>query len=266
PMALVGGLAAFVAFQASGATGSAVAREHSAASHEDGGAMADSGSSRFASGAGSGSGSLDLKPGTPASTDAESEAARRERRAALEALAPDTYLPRIIADGEHVITRWQTATPVRVWVSPASTLRGWHPRMVAAAREAFDDWRAAVPVEFRFVDDSAGAQVIVTWRDSFQADSRDGGLVGHARRHYTPDGWVAAAEVSLAVHAVDGSALSPELIRAAALHEAGHVIGLPHSDQPEDIMAPSHSGVVSRLSARDIRTARELYRMLPGRI
>jgi len=142
--------------------------------------------------------------------------------------------------------------------------------MVAAAREAFDDWRGVVPVDFSFVADSQDAQVIVTWRDRFDrepaAGAGAGGLVGHARRHYTAAGWIAAAEVALAVHAVDGSPLDPILIRAAALHEVGHVLGLPHSDAPDDIMAPSHAGSIMRLSARDERTARGLYGMGPGSI
>jgi hypothetical protein len=235
PVLLVGGLATFVAVQAFGGTRVTAAAE---------------------------------SPAAVVATGEEEPAADSlelvRRRRALDALAAHTYLPRLLTDGERILTRWPTDAPVRVWVSPTSSLRGWHPRMVASAREAFDDWRGVVPVDFRFVEDSASAQVIVTWRDSFESDSRGGGLVGHARRHYVTSGWITAAEVSLAVHAVDGSPLSPELIRAAALHEVGHVLGLPHSDAPDDIMAPSHSGVVTRLSRRDEATAAALYAMEPG--
>lgn len=197
---------------------------------------------------------------------ADTVASREARRNALEASAESGYLTQLLHEGERMITRWPEQTVVRVWVSPTSSMRGWHPRMVAAAREAFDDWRAVAPVEFRFVADSQDAQVIVTWRDRFEPDRRGEGLVGHARRFYTADGWITSAEVSLAVHSMTGTPLEPDLIRAAALHEVGHVLGLPHSDRPEDIMAPSHSGLVTRISLRDARTARALYGFSPGSI
>lgn len=195
-----------------------------------------------------------------------SPAAREARRRALDAAAATTYLARIRSEGQPIVTRWPTGAPVRVWVAPTSSLRGWHPRMVAAAREAFDDWRGVVPVDFRFVADSQEAQVIVGWRDRFDGDGRSGGLVGHARRHFDAGGWIVRAEVALAVHAVDGTPLEPALIRAAALHEVGHVLGLPHSDADDDIMAPSHAGAITRLSPRDVRTAQALYAMEAGPI
>ncbi len=196
----------------------------------------------------------------PASDAAAVRADATARRAALEATRSDAYLAMLIDEGERVLTRWPDAEPVAVWVAPRSSLRGWHPRMVAAAREAFDRWRGVAGVQFRFVEDSANAAVIVNWRDRFA----EGRTVGHARRHFDGGGWIRKAEVELAIHGPDEQVLSPELVRAAALHEVGHVLGLPHSDQPDDIMAPAHAGSIIHLSLRDESTAGLLYGMRPG--
>lgn len=242
PLALAGGLSVFVAFVVLGGSPALGADRIDQRLHETGGAG-----------------------GTRGETPARDTVISREaRRAAIEATSESGYLPQLLSEGERMITRWPERATVRVWVSPTSSMRGWHPRMVAAAREAFDDWRAVAPVEFRFVADSQDAQVIVTWRDRFEPDGQGSGLVGHARRFYTADGWITSAEVALAVHSMVGTPLEPALIRAAALHEVGHVLGLPHSDNPEDIMAPSHSGLVTRISLRDARTARSLYGFPPG--
>ncbi len=48
-------------------------------------------------------------------------------------------------------------------------------------------------------------------------------------------------------------------IFSVALHEAGHGLGLNHSDDPSAVMYPSYSGVVAGLQADDIAGIRSLY-------
>ena len=50
----------------------------------------------------------------------------------------------------------------------------------------------------------------------------------------------------------------PARLRYVLLHEIGHLLGLPHSPQPDDVMSQSHS-TNNTLSDRDKRTIQKLY-------
>ena len=62
-----------------------------------------------------------------------------------------------------------------------------------------------------------------------------------------------------------GSALLTQ-IKAIAMHEMGHTLGLGHSDSPEDIMYPRYERGVTRAraSARDLATVDALYALPNG--
>jgi predicted Zn-dependent protease len=51
-------------------------------------------------------------------------------------------------------------------------------------------------------------------------------------------------------------------IRLTAAHEMGHALGLPHSDEPRDVMYPTNTA--SSLTARDYRTLEALYALDDG--
>lgn len=51
-------------------------------------------------------------------------------------------------------------------------------------------------------------------------------------------------------------------IELTAAHEMGHALGLPHSDQPRDVMFPTNTATT--LSARDYRAMEALYRLPNG--
>ncbi len=59
-----------------------------------------------------------------------------------------------------------------------------------------------------------------------------------------------------------GTALAPRQIELTAAHEMGHALGLPHSDEPRDVMYPTNTALT--LSARDYRAMEALYRLPNG--
>ncbi len=112
---------------------------------------------------------------------------------------------------------------------------------------------------FAFVDAPDDAEVHVTWTERL-AEQRAGVT------HWTAgaDGWLTKVMVVLATWASDGTAVDEASVHRIALHEIGHLLGLGHSTDPADIMAPwVRSG---ELTPRDLATARLLYTLSPAQI
>jgi predicted Zn-dependent protease len=61
---------------------------------------------------------------------------------------------------------------------------------------------------------------------------------------------------------VGGGALTPRQVELVAAHEMGHALGLPHSDDPRDVMYPRNTAL--RLTSRDYRTLQAVYDMPNG--
>jgi hypothetical protein len=174
----------------------------------------------------------------------------RLREVARREIAGDTTDPR--SDGSE---RWAPrADPIRVWVEPRTTAPGFDPSFVVPARAAFLTWtHADVGAGFALVDDSSDADVYVTWSNRVLT----GRELGTTFRLTDRRGNIVSAHVMLST-AVDVYA-----VQNAALHEAGHVLGLEHSTRAGDIMAAESNGRQDHLSDNDIARARLLYGLPP---
>ncbi|MGH7653722.1 MAG: matrixin family metalloprotease [Gemmatimonadaceae bacterium] len=171
-----------------------------------------------------------------------------------------TYMDAILAARDGNVARWveRRANPVTVWVQPTTALKDFWPRFVDRIHDAFYTWAAAgIPMRFLFVDDSAQAEVHVVWVDRF-----DDSAAGKTYWSRDTNWWIVGADIEIALHRPTGEAYDDQMIRTIALHEVGHLIGLDHSPNPDDIMSPKVH--VTSLSAADLRTAALIYKLPPG--
>jgi hypothetical protein len=196
----------------------------------------------------------DPKPRPPR----EREAVRRT----LRALGGGTYIEEMLLQRDSSLARWpdRRRDPIRVWIAPTSPVADWNPAFVGEVRAAFVAWdQLALPARFAFVRDSADAEVVVGWIDHFAQP-----ISGRTRWARDDGWWITDAAITLAVHHHQGERLDEESMRAMALHEVGHLIGLDHTVDPTAIMAPRVR--VRELSAADVATARLLYTLPAGAV
>lgn len=173
-----------------------------------------------------------------------------------------TYIGDILAERDSNIARWpdRSSRPLRVWVQSADRLPDWSPSYVSQVRDAFTTWvSSGAPIPFTFVVDSSAADVHVTWVDHF--DEQISGKTMWAR---DDNWWIVDANIAIALHHNHGEPLNASAVRAIALHEVGHLLGLDHCADTANIMTPRVR--VRDLSAADRATMQLIYALPPGSV
>lgn len=185
---------------------------------------------------------------------------RRAARALLARDAGQTYLDSLLVSTDSLVRRWpdRGGRPYRIAI-----LEGGSPdygvRMAGFVREAASRWETAgLGLRFAFTGDSADADIIVQWRESFGI----GNQAGLTDLRWSNAGPVVRAYVSLATRNAGDSLFSDNALLGSAVHELGHAMGMPHSGDSNDVMFPVTR--VTILSDRDRATAHLLYALPPG--
>jgi len=156
---------------------------------------------------------------------------------------------------ETALPRWRTDMNedrvIRVYFTDPPPGRPGFWNEVARAIEAWNEI-GGVPIVFNPTVHASAADVKFRWIRRFEAHQ-----AGTTDWETDGDGWLSSAVVTLATEHEDGTPMSDEFLGLVAIHELGHVVGLPHSDDPGDVM---HAGNRNfKLSDRDIQSARQLY-------
>ncbi|HET9012778.1 MAG TPA: matrixin family metalloprotease [Gemmatimonadaceae bacterium] len=191
---------------------------------------------------------------------AEREAVKAEVRRRLAERGSGTYIGEMLTERDSALARWpdRSGRPLMIWIQPASGIEDWTDGYVNSVRDAIADWDALeLPVRFSFAYDSASADVHVTFIDQFEE-----AISGRPKWERDDSWWITNADIVLAVHHRRGPALDEDAMRALALHEVGHLLGLDHTEDATSIMAPRVR--VRGLSTADRATVRLLYTLPPG--
>jgi hypothetical protein len=185
---------------------------------------------------------------------------KEKARATVREHEADTYLPEILLARDSSLARWKPRTrPLAVWVQQRPDLEDWDPEYIDAVSDAFMAWDAVqLPaLRFRMVSDSASADIHVTWIDKFSEQ-----ISGRTKWSRDDNWWIVNASIMLAIHHQQGDRLDQSAMKAMALHEVGHLIGLDHTTNTGSIMAPRVR--IRDLAPIDIKTARVLYTIGAG--
>ena len=173
--------------------------------------------------------------------------------------APGTYIDRLMIDHDSTVERWSDHVkhPLKVWIDSSESPHGAQAGFPAAVRHAFATWAATgIPLHVAFVASARDADVRVHWTGHLK------GKTGSTTWRTDRNGWLSGGDITLATHVGDGTALDARGMRAIALHEVGHALGLAHSTNPRDVMAPLVH--VDTLSRADRNTIVLLYSLPAG--
>ena len=184
---------------------------------------------------------------------------KEKARAKVREQEAGTYIPEILLARDSSIARWKPRSrPITVWVQSRPDIEDWEDDYVDAVSSAFMDWDAVeLPIRFRIVRDSTEAEVHVTWIHKFGEQ-----ISGRTRWSRDENWWIVNASIMLAIHHQQGDRLDKSAMKAMALHEVGHLLGLDHTTNPGSIMAPRVR--IRELAAVDIATVRVLYSVSAG--
>jgi len=196
----------------------------------------------------------------PSDTPAIDRLVTLANRQRIDREARYTYIDSLLVESDSLIRRWpnREGRPLRVFLQESPDLPGWQSDMPGIIRRAMSAWQEVLPdLRFEVVLVNDRADIEVHWIERFEIER-----TGQTDLQYRPTGEIQHGTLILALQTRQEQVLPPEGMLAVAVHEFGHVLGLPHSSNLGDVMYPETR--TSRISARDRATLVLLYALAPG--
>jgi predicted Zn-dependent protease len=184
----------------------------------------------------------------------------RELRRRLDQGVTGTYIRELLESRDSSLARWpaRTMQPLRVWVAQPVDLLGWNEQFPSSVRDAFDAWvETGIPMRFTFIYDSTSADVHVRFLPKFPT-----GISGKTLWTRNTAWWMVSSDIVLSLAHPNGGPVTAQQMRAIAMHEVGHLLGLDHTSDPTNIMSARIR--VRDLSDADRATVRLLYSVPAG--
>ena len=176
----------------------------------------------------------------------------------LSRTSKDNYLTYVLFHGK-VVHFATDHMPLKVFITEGRGVQGWDSSMKQSVLSAMRIWQQGTRnrVSFTQVYSQSNADIVVRWRRNFSD-----GILGVSPLQTVGD-TIVASDVNLATFYPDSNrAIPPDDLRAIAVHELGHAIGIRgHSPNPDDIMFYSKTRQEDGLSQRDMNTVGMLYNL-----
>ena len=126
-------------------------------------------------------------------------------------------------------------------------------------KKAFWAWQSLTKIpKFNYVDNEKDADIVVKF-DRVTINNGNGTHTAGYTRWSESGGYMNYAEITLmSVRPNTNMLISDKDAYIVALHEVGHALGLPHTNNPQDVMFYLYSGQ-PLITTNDLNALRRLY-------